>query len=278
MSDSQVLVETHGPVRLITLNRPDRLNAWTRRMYRELVDAVQAANDDQNVGAIVITGAGRAFCAGADIREAFASPEWRDEAGGAVSPDVDPESDTNWPTLLRRSKPVVAAVNGVAVGVGLTMTLSCDVRLASPRAEFGAFFIKVGLVPELASSHLLVQLVGLGHATEMCLTGRLYSSAEAERIGLVSRVVPAERLLDEALRLAAQIAANPQPHLGWIKEMLAHNAASDDLKEILRIETKYLDLARKSPQHAAAVQAFLARRRIEPSPGEPRKSATGEGR
>lgn len=126
---TQVLHETRGPVALVTLNRPERLNAWTRTMYAELVDAIQAANRSPEVGAIVITGAGRAFCAGADIKESFASPAWLEGAPGPISPDVDPESDTNWPTLLRGSR---NAANGDRGDVLRTEARYLDLARRSP--------------------------------------------------------------------------------------------------------------------------------------------------
>src|SRR5258705_1980044 len=125
----------------------------------------------------------------------------------------------DWVKLCRDSKPLIAAVNGAAVGIGMTMILPFDVLLASAPARFGMFFIKVGLVPELASTQLLVQRVGSGHASELCLSGRLWSSAEALANGLVQRVVPADDLVDEALDLASTIAANPAPQLLMIKQL-----------------------------------------------------------
>jgi enoyl-CoA hydratase/carnithine racemase len=162
--------------------------------------------------------------------------------------------------LCRRSKPLVAAVNGAAVGIGMTMILPFDVILAGEAAKFGMFFIKVGLVPELASTHFLVQRMGFGRASEMCLSGRLYPATEALATGLVERVVPNEKLVDEAIAVARGIAANPPTMLGMIKQLLGENGAATDLREIQRRETALLRECWQSPEHAEAVSAFLEKR------------------
>ena len=145
-------------------------------------------------------------------------PAGNGERSGGVPPGLD------WVALARESKPLIAAVNGPAVGIGMTMILPFDVIVASQRAKFGMLFIKVGLVPELASTRLLAQRVGLGRASEMCLSGRLYEGAEAHRMGLADHLAAAETLLEQALGLADEIAANPQPQLRMIKRLLTENA------------------------------------------------------
>jgi enoyl-CoA hydratase/carnithine racemase len=168
--------------------------------------------------------------------------------------------DLDWVALVRRSKPLVAAVNGAAVGIGLTQILPFDVIVASEQAKFGMLFIKVGLVPELASTHYLVQRMGFGRASEMCLSGRLYPADEAFRLGLVERVVAPEALVDEALALAHGLAANPAPQLAMTKELLTLNGSATDLDEIQRRESALLRACWKTPEHAEAVQAFLEKR------------------
>jgi enoyl-CoA hydratase/carnithine racemase len=227
-------------------------------MASEQADAIARANVDDTVGAIVMTGAGRGFCAGADMQETFQSrldgndPAGSEDAGG-MPPDVD------WVALARESKPLIAAVNGPAVGIGMTMILPFDVILASDRARFGMLFIKVGLVPELASSRLLAQRVGIGRASEMCLSGRLYDAAEADRIGLADRVVPADDLLETALALAHEIAANPAPQLRMIKRLLTENALETDLTLVQDREHALIRECWRSPEHRRAVEAFLTR-------------------
>jgi len=251
--------ERRDAVTLITLNRPERLNAWIPRMASEQAHAIRAANDDADVGAIVMTGSGRGFCAGADMQDTFKTrldgtdPAGDGERSGGMPPDVD------WVALARESKPLIAAVNGPAVGIGMTMILPFDVIVASHRAKFGMLFIKVGLVPELASTRLLAQRIGVGRAGEMCLSGRLYDGAEAERIGLADRLTPPEELLDTALELANEIAANPAPQLRMIKSLLTDNALETDLSLVQEREHELIRECWRSPEHRRAVEAFLAK-------------------
>jgi enoyl-CoA hydratase/carnithine racemase len=256
-----IAYERRDAVALITLNRPARMNAWTPRMASEQADAIRGANEDDEVGAIVMTGAGRGFCAGADMKDTFkkrldgTDPGGDTEQSGGMPPDVD------WVALVRESKPMLAAVNGAAVGIGMTMILPFDLIVASEQAKFGMLFIKVGLVPELASSRLLVQRVGFGRASEMCLTGRLYSGEEAHRIGLADRLTSADDLLDSTLELAGEIAANPRPQLRMIKRLLTDNAVETDLRLVQQREHELIRECWRSPEHHQAVEAFLAKSR-----------------
>ncbi|HXK22307.1 MAG TPA: enoyl-CoA hydratase-related protein [Myxococcota bacterium] len=261
MDYTTIRYELRDDVALITLQRPERLNAWTPRMSEEQVDAIERANADPAVGAIVMTGAGRGFCAGADMQDTFQT-----RLDG-----VDPGNDTahgqgglpagvDWVALLRESKPMVAAVNGAAVGVGMTMILPFDVIVASTQAKFGMFFIRMGIVPELASTHFLVQRMGFGRASEMCLSGRLLPAQEAFDAGLADRLVAPEALLDTATTVARGMGANPGPQLRMIKELLTRNACETDLREAQRRETRYLRECYKTPEHHEAVRAFLEKR------------------
>jgi enoyl-CoA hydratase/carnithine racemase len=261
MSYERILYETRGDVALITLNRPDKLNAWTPRMAEEQADAFERANSDRSIGAIVMAGAGRGFCAGADMAETFQKRiSGEDPGADTASGQGGMPAHIDWVKLCRESKPLVAAVGGAAVGIGMTMILPFDVIVASEKAKFGMLFIKVGLVPELASSRLLVARVGVGKASEMCLTGRLYGGAEAADVGLVDRLAPADTLLDDALALAHQIAANPDPQLRMIKTLLTRNSAETDLDRVQELESRMLRECWKSPEHAEAVSAFLEKR------------------
>jgi enoyl-CoA hydratase/carnithine racemase len=261
VSEELVLYEKRGEVALVTLNRPDKLNAWTPQMCVEQAAAIERANADRSVGAVVMTGAGRGFCAGADMDRTFRSRiEGQDPGGDTAHGQGGLPAGLDWVALCRRSKPLVAAVNGVAVGVGMTMILPFDVIVASEKARFGMLFIKVGLVPELASSHLLTARVGFGKASEMCLSGRIYGAAEAAAYGLVDRLVDPEKLLEAAIDLASDIAANPDPQLRMIKQLLSRNACQTDLDAAQRLETEMLRECWKSPEHKEAVQAFLEKR------------------
>jgi enoyl-CoA hydratase/carnithine racemase len=261
MNYEQITYERTGNVAFLTLNRPDRLNAWTPSMSLEQADAIERANADDGVGAIVMTGAGRGFCAGADMEDTFntrlsGKDPGEDTAGGqgGMPASID------WVDLVRRSKPLVAAVNGAAVGIGMTMILPFDTIVASEKARFGMFFVKMGLVPELASTRFLVQRMGFGRASEMCLSGRLLDASEALVAGLADRVVGAEELVATASAVAESFAANPDRQLRMIKDLLTRNASETDLTVVQGRETEFLRECWKSPEHAEAVQAFLDKR------------------
>ncbi len=264
MAYDEILYEQRGDVALITLNRPDKLNAWTRQMHGELTDAVQTANAERAVGAIVFTGAGRGFCAGADIGRQFQSriesTKETSDAAAQAPKATEPEPATNWVNLVRASKPMVAAINGAAIGVGLTLTLPMDQLVAAHDAKLSARFVKMGLVPELASSHFLVQRCGWGAASDLSLSGRIVTGTEAAAMGLVDRACPAEEVLEVALGLAADYAANPDPQLRMIKDLLTRNGAGVDLDAVQHAELSALYQAYATPEHHEAVAAFMEKR------------------
>ncbi len=261
MDYASIRYETRGAVALLTLDRPERLNAWTPAMAEEQADALARANADPAVGAVVMTGAGRGFCAGADMEATFQKRiDGEDPGANTAEGSGGMPADLDWVGLVRESKPLVAAVNGAAVGIGLTMILPFDFLVASERARLGMGFIKVGLVPELASTRFLVQRMGFGRASELCLSGRLLDAAEAERSGLVDRVVAAEALEAEALAVAGSFAANPDPQLRMTKRLLTENACDTDLAGIQRRESELLRACWKTPEHAEAVAAFQEKR------------------
>ncbi|MBE9538999.1 MAG: enoyl-CoA hydratase/isomerase family protein [Proteobacteria bacterium] len=251
MNYEQITVEHRQNVAIVTLNRPAKMNAWTYRMHDELITAIEAINDDADIGAIVLTANGRGFCAGAD----FVENSKKDEHGERPRA----KRRESWSAFIRQSKPVVAAINGVALGIGSTLTLPCDIIFASDKAKIGLIFVKMGLVPELGSSHLLVQRVGLAKASEMCLTGRSYQGEELLRMGLVDYLVAADELLDRAFDLASEIAANPAPQLRMTKELLSVNGSCSDLELVEKREREMLKLALATPEHREAVNAFLSR-------------------
>jgi len=259
MEHEQILAETRDGVLVLTLNRAERLNAWTPKMMAELAAEITAANDDPSIGAIVVTGAGRGFCAGADIGGQFAGN--LDQRDDAPKPAREPERrGTDWVGLCRASKPIVAAINGPAIGVGLTMVLPFDQLIAAEGAKLSCRFVKLGLVPELASSHFLVARCGWGNASYLALSGATVLAEEGQRLGLVDRVVPAGEVLDEALAVAAEFAANPSPQLRMIKELLSQNGSDTDYAAIQKREVAALEQAYRTPEHREAVQAFLEKR------------------
>ncbi len=205
MAYETLLVDTADGVQTITLNRPAKLNAWTPVMGRELVAAFRAADRDRGVRVVVFTGAGRAFCAGADMD--FFQGQIDQGGGTAAGGGEGPGRVEEWPTLMQRlSKPTIAAINGYALGIGCTMTLLCDIRLAATEAKLGFLFARMGVMAELGSTWILPRLVGLGRACELMFTGKQYPADECARVGLVNRVVPAAELLPAAHALAREIA------------------------------------------------------------------------
>jgi len=253
MDYETILTENIDGVLRVTLNRPERLNAWTYQMGAELSKAVQAGNEDDDVLAFVFTGAGRGFCAGADIGDVFqAQAEGRD-TGRSDGP-------RDWVGEVRASKPMVAAINGAAIGVGLTQVLPMDYLIAAEEAKLSARFVKMGIVPELASSHFLVARMGFGRASELMLSGRTVSGVEAAELGLVDRVVPADTLLDLAHTVALDMGNNPRASLLAIKELITRNASEGDLSLVQQREMAALAEAYKSPEHKEAIAAFMEKR------------------
>ncbi|HEY4670357.1 MAG TPA: enoyl-CoA hydratase-related protein [Tepidiformaceae bacterium] len=258
MDYEQILFEQRGRVAIITLNRPEKLNAWTPTMMAEMRKAMTSASD--SAGAIVITGSGRAFCAGADISAVFAKNVEAADSGGQRD-DGEAAGASDWVSFLRTlPRPTIAAVNGTAVGIGVTQILPADIRIAGEDAKFGMFFVKMGLVPELASSALLPQMVGQARALEWCLTGRMISAAEARDAGLVSEVVPNERLLDRAVELGEQLAAQSSFAMTKIRQLLVDNTNETSVETAMRREGEALSAAYRSWEHKEAIDAFLGKR------------------
>src|SRR3979411_1246588 len=205
----QINAELAERILTITLNRPERLNAWTPTMARELIEAFDRADADDEVGAIIITGAGRGFCAGADLAGGGETFDWRKRGGGQDQPE-----DNGGQFTLRvfdSLKPVIAAINGPAGGVGATMTLPMDIRLAAEDARIGFVFARRGIVPEACSSWSLPRVVGISRAMEWVATGRVFSAHEALAGGLVRSLHPQGELLEAARALAAEITENGAP-------------------------------------------------------------------
>jgi 2-(1,2-epoxy-1,2-dihydrophenyl)acetyl-CoA isomerase len=257
MSYQHILTETRRRVRIISMNRPDRLNAWTRAMGREKAEAIRDANADPAIGAIILTGAGRGFCAGADIRDTLESESRERDVTGPV----DRTEDTDWILLVRRSKPMVAAVNGAAIGMGCTMLLCCDTIVASEEAKFAMPFVRLGVVPELGSTQLLAARVGFGRASELCLSGRTFSAAEARAYNMVEELVPPERLMARALEIADSFAPHSALALKHTKELLTKNFAEPDMEIVHIRETAAFEECADSDEHKAAIAAFLSRAR-----------------
>jgi 2-(1,2-epoxy-1,2-dihydrophenyl)acetyl-CoA isomerase len=259
----QILFEQRGRVGLITLNRPQRLNAWTWQMNAEIAEAITACNDDAGTGAIVITSAGRGFCSGADMGTFNRAIETREQATTEeerLKASAPPQRRGGGTGFYQQSKPIICAINGPAIGVGLTMTLTMDLRIASDQARFAMRFVRMGITPEASSTTYLPQIVGIANALELSMTGRIIGADDALRMGLVSRVVPHERLLDETMALADEIAANPTDAVRAAKQLMHRNMVEQDREEVVRREGAAITKQYESAGHKEAVRAFLEKR------------------
>ena len=228
MSYETILTETRDRVGLITLNRPKALNALNSAVLKDVVDALQAYEADANIGAIVITGSEKAFAAGADIREM--------QSKTYIDMYLE-DFFAGWDAMSRVRKPIIAAVSGYALGGGCELAMMCDFIIAGDNAKFGQPEITLGVMPGMGGSQRLTRFVGKSKAMDMCLTGRMMDAAEAERSGLVSRVVPAAELLDEALKAAAKIAGFSLPAVMMTKEAV-NRSYETTLGEGLRFERR----------------------------------------
>lgn len=244
-----------GGVAVLTMNRPERLNAISSDFIADFVAALDEIAEDRTVRAVVLTGAGRAFCSGADLKQTGEMPEGRSRVGWVYDAQIDLAKLML--RLYELPQPVIAAVNGPAVGGGLAIALHCDVRIASPEARFGSVFIKVGLSSlDVGTSYLLPRIVGIGHARELMLTGRIIEAEEAARINLANRVVPADRLLTEAKALAAEIAANNEYGVWMTKTGLNAVLDAPSHRHALEIENRTQVLGTFTGNMAEASQAF----------------------
>ena len=256
-----ILTSIQGRVGIITMNRPDKLNAMTPKMDYEIRDQIAAWNVNSSIGAIVLTGNGRGFCSGADISRFEASPEKPAPQSGMTDDIYNPLMvSKSWIDVIKTAKPIVAAINGVAVGEGLTRTLPCDVRIASETARMSFRFLRVGLTPEFASTHYAVYLIGLGHTLELMLTGEFISAGEAFRIGLINHICPADDLLGKATKIANSIADNPSWNLSQVKRLVHQNYVTHNIEEILSDENRTFANARASDAHREALNAFREKR------------------
>ncbi len=244
-------------VATITLHRPERLNALTFEVYAELRDTFVALGAEPGVRAVVLTGAGRGFCSGGDVEEIIGRLLARDAAGLLAFTRA---TGALVGAIRRCPRPVVAALNGTAAGAGAVIASACDVRIAAESAKIAFLFARVGLSgADMGAAWLLPRIVGLGRATELLMTGDFIEAREAERIGLYHRVVPQERLAEEARAWAERLAAGPPFALAMTKEML-NREASVDLETALEMEAQAQAICMQQPSFREAYEAFRARR------------------
>src|SRR5881227_860576 len=260
MEFEQILYEVEGHILTITLNRPERLNAFTPTMGRELIEALDAADADDTVRAIVVTGAGRGFCAGADLEAGGSTFDWseRHAAGEEVPRDGGGRITLR---IFHCVKPVIAAINGAAVGVGITMTLPMDVRIAAEGAKIGFVFSRRGIVPEACSSWFLPRLVGISQAMEWTATGRVFTAEEAAAGGLVRSVHPAGEVLGAAHALAREIADNAAPvSVALTRQLLWRMLGASHPMEAHRADSRAMFARGQSADAREGVTSFLEKR------------------
>lgn len=261
MDYKEIKYELADKVLTITLHRPDKLNAFTARMARELLDAMDQADRDDAVRVIIVTGSGRAFCAGADLSTGGDTFDYSTPQHQAT---IDAHRDGGGIVTLRffeSIKPMIAAINGPAVGVGITMTLPMDIRIASTNARMGFVFARRGIVPEACSSWFLPRVVGISRAAEWTYTGRIFNAEEALASNLVSRVVAPEDLLPTAQALAREIADNTSAmSVTLTRQLLWRMLGADHPMEAHKIDSKCIYFMGQSPDAMEGVSSFLQKR------------------
>ncbi len=255
MSDEKILlVEKTEGVCLITLNRPDKLNAFNDELSFQLIDALKEAEKDANVRAVVITGAGRGFCAGQDLQNRKFS-----EGRPSLSDSIRRRYNPMIIKIRRMEKPVIAAVNGVAAGAGSSLALACDLRVVADNTSFIQSFTKVGLVPDSGATFILPRLLGATKAFELMLSAEKLEAKQAFEMGLINKLVPQEKVLEEAMTWAKHLAKGPSKAFGLTKR--AFNAAIfPDLEERLEYEAYMQEIAGRSDDFQEGVTAFLDKR------------------
>jgi enoyl-CoA hydratase/carnithine racemase len=261
MEYTQILFEVADHVATITLNRPDQLNAFTTRMMRELIDAFDQIDADDDVRVVIVTGAGRGFCAGADLSSGgatFAKGGSDEQTAAGVPRDGGGMVSLR---IFECLKPVIAAINGPAVGVGITMTLPMDIRLVSRSAKIGFVFARRGIVPEACSSWFLPRLVGIGQAMEWCCSGRVFGADEALAGGLVRSIHEPDDLLPAARSIASEIADNASPvSVALTRRMLWTMLTADHPMEAHRVDSRAILERGRSADANEGVESFLAKR------------------
>lgn len=253
MNLSTVLYDVNDGVAIITLNRPEAMNAWTPQLSDELSLAMGQADEDDSVRAVVVTGAGRAFCAGADL------------SGGESGFLGGRPGDDNRPRLLPHHvrKPVIAAINGHAVGVGITYPMLCDIRIASETAKIQFAMVRRGILPELGSHALLPRVVGFSRASELLLTGRMILGAEAAALGVVSQSLPAEAVLPAALDMARDIAVNVAPVSAAVAKRLMWEGVNMSIDAMIGAEGRLIPRMAAMSDSTEGVKAFFEKRTPE---------------
>ncbi len=256
-----IIFDVSGQIATITLNRPERLNAWTYEMSIEIWDALMKVENDPNLRVTIITGAGRGFCAGADLSSGGTTFD------GSNRPREEDERRRREGSLIRRyfslKKPVIVAINGPVVGVGVTFILPFDIRIAAESARIGIVFNRRGVIPEIACPWILPRIIGISKAAELMYTGRIVNAKEALEFGLVSRVVPDDKLMDTAREIAEEILLSAPVSVALTKSMLYQFLTETDIDKAERINHQYFGWTGTQPDAREGVVSFLQKRKPE---------------
>ncbi|MFL1407327.1 crotonase/enoyl-CoA hydratase family protein [Marinobacter sp. M1N3S26] len=263
-----ITLDISGGIATITLNRPDRMNAFTLTMMEELITAFDHTDANDDVRAVIVTGAGKAFCAGADLSGGGETFDYKAQSGNAPDPLANGVNRDGGGMvslrIFRSLKPVIGAINGAAVGVGATMSLAMDMRLASEKARYGFVFARRGIVPEAASSWFISRAVGLSTALEWCMSGRLINADELEKRGLIRSVHAPDDLYPAAVALAREIADNTAPvSVAMTRQMLWRMAGASHPMEAHQLDSRAIQARGASADAKEGVESFLEKRAAE---------------
>ena len=261
MAYEQILYEIKDHILTLTLNRPDRLNAFTPQMRKELIDALDRADADDNIRAIIVTGAGRAFCAGADLDTGIETFDYQTRDGEMMAEEHRDGGGLLTLRIFESIKPIIAAINGPAVGIGITMTLAMDIRIADPNAKLGFVFTRRGIAPEACSSWFLPRIVGISQALEWIFSGRIFSAEEALNSGLIRSSHPGNQLLPAARDLATEIAGNTSAiSVALARQMLWRMLGADHPMEAHKVDSRAIYHTGKSADAREGIRSFLEKR------------------
>ena len=257
----ELLTSQHGDTFVISLNRPKKLNAFTKTMQDELIKAFDYTDENDDIKSVVITGKGRAYCAGADLVDGPNTFNYSEEGNRLSNDDNRDGGGLVALRIFRSKKPVIGAINGDAVGVGATMTLPMDIRIASKSARFGFVFSRRGAVPEACSSWFLPRIVGISKALDWCYTGKVFNSQEALQYGLVSDVLPDDKLIDRALEIGTSYSAKTSAvSVSLARRMMWNMLAATHPEEAHTLDSMAMERMGKSPDIKEGIASFLEKR------------------
>ena len=257
MEFEQIKLETHGRVAVLTLNRPDKMNAWTATISHEASEAMYECDANDDIRAVIVTGAGRAFCAGADL----GGDDLEGGDGGFAPKKVESTRPPMWPYMIR--KPVIAAINGAAVGVGITFPLLADVRFVADDAKIGFVMARRGILPELGSHLVASHVLGMETAADLLLSGRIITGKEAVEIGLAKACMPKDKVLETAMEYANDIAVNTAPVSVALAKKLLWEAIADRIPGMMAAEGRIIKWMSGTPDATEGVKAFFEKRTPE---------------